>query len=133
MKKLTALLATALFALAGTAIAQDKKAPAPAPAKKEAAAPAPEKKAAELIDVNTASEKDLTALDGIGEARAKAIVKNRPYKGKNEIVDKAGVPAAVYEKIKDKIIAHQKDEKKKPEPKKEEPKKEVKKDEKKKP
>lgn len=132
MKKLTALLATALFALAGTALAQDKKAPAPAPAKKEAAAPAVEKKAPELMDVNTASEKDLATLDGIGEARAKAIVKNRPYKGKNEIVDKAGVPAAVYEKIKDKIIAHQKDEKKKPEPKKEEPKKEVKKDEKKK-
>jgi len=133
MKKLTALLATALFALAGTAVAQDKKAPAPAPAKKEAVAPAPEKKAAELMDINAASEKELASLKGIGDVRAKAIVKGRPYKGKNELVDKKIVPENVYNDIKDLIIAHQKAEPKKDDKKKEEPKKEVKKDEKKKP
>ncbi|MFN9754492.1 MAG: helix-hairpin-helix domain-containing protein, partial [bacterium] len=30
------------------------------------------------------------------------------YKGKDEIVKKAGVPQGVYDKIKDKIIAKQK-------------------------
>jgi competence protein ComEA len=119
MKKLIALAATALIAFAGAAIAQEKKAPAPAPAKKEAAAPAAaEKKAPELMDINTASAKDLATLKGIGEARAKAIVKGRPYKGKNELVDKKIIPEAVYNDIKDLIIAHQKADTKKEEPKK---------------
>lgn len=117
MKKLTALVATALIAFAGAAGAQDKKAPAPAPTKKEAAAPAAaEKKAPDLMDINTASEKDLATLKGIGDVRAKAIVKGRPYKGKNDLVDKKIVPENVYNDIKDLIIAKQpekKDEKKK--------------------
>jgi competence protein ComEA len=78
----------------------------PAPTKepgKDAKAPAKE-----LVDVNSASEKELDALKGIGAARAKAIVKNRPYKGKDEIVKKAGIPQKVYDEIKDQIIAKQK-------------------------
>ncbi len=47
-------------------------------------------------------------LKGIGDARAKAIVKGRPYKGKNELLDKKIVPQAVYDDIKDLIIAKQK-------------------------
>ena len=117
MKKITALVATALIAFVGAAAAQDKKAPAPAPAKKEAAAPAAaEKKAPELMDINTATEKELSTLKGVGDARAKAIVKGRPYKGKNELLDKKIVPENVYNDIKDLIIAKQpekKEEKKK--------------------
>ena len=60
-----------------------------------------------LIDINTASEKELASLDGIGEARAKAIVKGRPYKGKNELKDKKIIPENVYNGIQDKIIAKQ--------------------------
>ena len=59
------------------------------------------------MDINTASEKDLATLPGIGEARAKAIVKGRPYKGKNELKDKKIVPDNVYDGIKDKVIAKQ--------------------------
>lgn len=72
-----------------------------------------------LIDINTASEKELATLPGIGEARAKAIVKGRPYRGKNELKDKKIVPENVYNDIQDKIIAKQdaaapkKDDKKK--------------------
>ena len=47
-------------------------------------------------------------LKGIGDARAKAIIKGRPYKGKNELVDRKIVPQAVYDGIKDQIIAKQK-------------------------
>ncbi len=76
------------------------KKPAPAPA---AAAPAK----AEPMDINTASEKELATLKGIGDVRAKAIVKGRPYKGKDELVQKKIVPQNVYDDIKDQIIAKQ--------------------------
>lgn len=96
MRKLLIAASLALATLAAPAFAQDKKAPAPAAAKSEA-----------LMDINSASEKDLATLPGIGEARAKAIVKGRPYKGKNELKDKKIVPEGVYDGIKDKIIAKQ--------------------------
>jgi len=120
MKKLATLLAVSLIALAGAAAAQaDKKAaPAAAPAKKEAPAPAAAEKKVELMDINTASEKELATLKGVGEVRAKAIVKGRPYKGKNELLDKKIVPENVYNDIKELIIAKQPE--KKEEPKKEE-------------
>ena len=96
MRKLLIAASLALATLAAPAFAQDKKAPAPAAAKAEA-----------LMDINSASEKDLATLPGIGEARAKAIVKGRPYKGKNELKDKKIVPDNVYDGIKDKVIAKQ--------------------------
>jgi competence protein ComEA len=64
-------------------------------------------KATALIDINSASAEQLQTLEGIGDARAKAIIKGRPYHGKNELVDKKIIPEGVYEKIKDRIIAHQ--------------------------
>jgi len=63
---------------------------------------------ADLVDINAATPEELDALPGIGKARAEAIVKGRPYKGKDELVQKNVLPKAVYEKIKEKIIAHQK-------------------------
>lgn len=118
MNKLLAAAGLALAALLVTpAFAQktpDKPAAAPAakaaPAKAEAK-PAAEKKA-EPMDINSASAKDLATLKGIGEVRAKAIVKGRPYKGKDELVEKKIIPQNVYDDIKDEIIAKQKPEKK---------------------
>ncbi len=87
-------------------------APTPAPAGKSATpAPAPAGKSAdkpaELIDINTATKEQLMTLKGIGDARSEAIIKGRPYRGKNDLVTKKIVPQAVYNDIKDSIIAHQ--------------------------
>jgi DNA uptake protein ComE-like DNA-binding protein len=97
-KKLIAAAAIALFAATGIAYAKDEP---------KKPAPAAETKAAALVDINTASRDELMKLKGIGDARADAIIKGRPYKGKNELLDKKIVPENVYNDIKDKIIAKQ--------------------------
>jgi DNA uptake protein ComE-like DNA-binding protein len=123
MNKITAMMLAAAaslgLAVASTgALAQKAETPKDAPKKAEASkdakkpaeppkAPAADAKKAEPMDINTATEKELATLKGIGHARAKAIIKHRPYKGKDEIVAKAGVPKAVYEDIKEQIIAKQ--------------------------
>lgn len=71
------------------------------------AAPPPAAPAADLIDINSADKAKLMTLDGIGEARSDAIIKGRPYRAKNELADKGIIPQAVYDKIKDQIIARQ--------------------------
>lgn len=102
MKRFVVTLIAAMLGLAAPLYAADKDA-------KSAAKPAATAAAADdKIDINRAKADDLMKLDGIGEARAKAIIKGRPYKGKDELVDKNIVPQAVYDKIKDKIIAKQK-------------------------
>ena len=59
------------------------------------------------IDINRAKADELMTLKGIGEARAAAIIKGRPYARKDELVQKKILPEAVYNEIKDKIIAKQ--------------------------
>jgi len=102
MKTLTALLCAMLLALSVPTLAAEKDAKAAA---KPAAVQA---KADDKIDINRAKADVLMKLDGIGEARAKAIIKGRPYKGKDELVAKNIIPQAVYDKIADQIIAKQK-------------------------
>jgi competence protein ComEA len=101
MKKLIAAAAIALLSATGMAYAKEE------PKKPAAAAPAAEKKAEAQLDINSASRDELMKLKGIGDARADAIIKGRPYKGKNELLDKKIVPENVYNDIKDKIIAKQ--------------------------
>ena len=105
MKNLLALLCAMLLAFALPAAAADKDAKA---APKAAAAAPAAAKADDKIDINHAKADVLMKLDGIGEARAKAIIKGRPYKGKDDLVAKNIIPQGVYDKIADQIIAKQK-------------------------
>lgn len=52
-----------------------------------------------LVDLNSASEKELEALPGVGPATSKKIVANRPYKSVDEL-SKAGISAKTIETIK---------------------------------
>lgn len=129
MKKITTLIAALLIGAAGSALAQKQETPKPtaAPVAKPAAAPAAAPVAApaaeakqEPMDINSASAKELATLPKIGDVRAKAIVKGRPYNGKDDLINKKVIPQDAYDAIKDMIIARQakktatqKDEKKK--------------------
>ena len=101
----TVLFASPLFALDATQAKKDTATATAAPAK---AAPTDAKKAPELMDINSATAKQLATLDGIGDSRSAAIVKGRPYSGKDDLVNKKVLTQDVYDKIKDKIIAKQK-------------------------
>jgi DNA uptake protein ComE-like DNA-binding protein len=102
MLRLLALLIALAFTLAsaGPGVAGGK-----APTTKSDK-PAATKKAP--LDINTASEDELKALPGVGDAYAKKIVEGRPYKRKDELVQKKIVPPATYDKIKNQIVATQK-------------------------
>jgi competence protein ComEA len=78
----------------------------PAPSMTTAPKATPGSSAA-LVDINTASADDLSALPGIGEARSAAIIKGRPYKGKDDLLNRHILSPSVYNGIKTKIIAKQ--------------------------
>ncbi len=111
------LLATALTTMAmGSASAADtsKKASASAsvPATSASASASASAKT-ELLDLNTATKKELATLPKIGDVRSDAIIKGRPYKGKDELLSKKILTEDVYNGIKDLVIAKQKPAEKK--------------------
>lgn len=76
-------------------------APSSASASASAAAKAP------LLDINSASKEELSKLPKIGDARSEAIIKGRPYSGKDDLLKKKIIPKDAYDAIKDLVIAKQ--------------------------
>jgi len=62
---------------------------------------------AKVIDINSATEAELKAIPGIGDAYASKIVAGRPYANKAQLKSRNILPTPVYEKTKDLIIATQ--------------------------
>ena len=52
-----------------------------------------------LVDINSASAEELDRLPGVGPARAKAIIANRPYNGKDDLTQRKIIPPNVYSQI----------------------------------
>jgi competence protein ComEA len=115
MKLLRYLGAVGLSIMLALPASGQTTAPSKTPGSPTVAAPSTTGKAAtksqpagELVDINSASAEELDKLPGIGPARAKAIIANRPYGGKDDLANRKIIPANVYNQIKDKIIARQK-------------------------
>lgn len=63
-----------------------------------------------LVNINTATESELSAISGIGDGKAAAIVKYRQENGGftsiEDIMKVSGIKEGTYEKIKDKITVN---------------------------
>ncbi|HEY0858364.1 MAG TPA: helix-hairpin-helix domain-containing protein [Albitalea sp.] len=109
------LLALALIALGpwalGPVAAAGNDAPGVQPPRTTASAPPPAAKKKppatpqRLIDINSASRKELKMLPGIGDAEADRIVAGRPYKTKTDLATEKVIPTGVYLSIRRSIVA----------------------------
>ena len=86
--------------LSGTAQYQDRD--TRGVPKTSAKAPPPEAR----IDINHASLDELMKAPGMTRTWASRIVRYRPYRTKQDLVEYGIVTSEVYERIKDYVIAH---------------------------
>jgi DNA uptake protein ComE-like DNA-binding protein len=62
--------------------------------------------AGDLLDINTASPRQLNALPGFGPAYTRRVIAGRPYMAKNQLVTRGVLPSEAYERVSALIIAH---------------------------
>jgi competence protein ComEA len=61
-----------------------------------------------LVDINSASRKELMTLPGIGATEADKIIANRPYLTKTQLVTKGVLPTGPYLSLRYQVVAMQK-------------------------
>lgn len=59
-----------------------------------------------LTNINTATQKELEALNGIGPVYAQKIIEQRPYSNIEDLTSKKVIPKSTYEKIKNDISVY---------------------------
>ena len=62
-----------------------------------------------LVDINSAGKAELKTLPGISDAEADKIIAGRPYLSKANLTTRNIVSREVYESLKARVIARQKD------------------------
>jgi DNA uptake protein ComE-like DNA-binding protein len=94
----------AAFCLACSALTPQGSAQSAAPqaVAKTKSIPPPE----DRIDINHVGVPELLKVPGMTPSWAGRIVRFRPYRTKQDLLDRGVLPADVYERIKDYVIAH---------------------------
>ncbi len=59
-----------------------------------------------MVNINTASQKELEALSGVGPVTASNIIQNRPFSSVEDLLNKKIVNKGTFEKIKGSIVAN---------------------------
>lgn len=75
---------------------------APQASAQKKTAPSPEVR----VDINHASTEELAKVPGLTPSWAGRIVRFRPYRTKQDLLDRGVLPSDVYDRIKNSIIAH---------------------------
>jgi competence protein ComEA len=116
MKSLYAAVLPVLLGIATIGYAQQNQQTAPPPtnqssypAETQKMSPAEKENTptahGQLVDLNTASKKDIAALPGIGPDYAQTIIDARPFKSKQDLLSKKVIPQATYNKIQNLVTA----------------------------
>ena len=99
---LRAAIAISVLGLSLSALASTQEHDRPAAPPAFANAPPPEAR----IDINHAGENELMKVPGMTRSWAGRILRYRPYRSKQDLLDRGVVTSAVYDRIKDFVIAH---------------------------
>ncbi len=97
-----ALLALFTFLSAGPVAAAPASAEAAPPPSVQ---PLQAESQAALIDLNSATLKQLRSLPGIGSMYSKKIVEGRPYQAVKDLSLRKVLPKGTYAKIQDRVVA----------------------------
>lgn len=62
----------------------------------------------DLVDINHATLDELLTVPGMTRSWAGRIVRFRPYRAKNDLLERGVLPSGVYDRMKAYIIAHHK-------------------------
>ena len=95
-------LLTVGFAPAVSGAFSHAQSAAPQSLPKTKAIPPPEAR----VDINHASAEELAKVPGLTPSWAGRIVRFRPYRTKQDLLDHGVLPSDVYDRIKDYIVAH---------------------------